>query len=86
MDAFEILVVILSIAFAIFLLCAIIFVVVLIKLVQQLRLISKKAEEIVDDVETVSGFFRKTAGPVAVTSLISNIVSKVAEFKSKKEK
>jgi hypothetical protein len=86
MDAFEILVVILSITLAILLIASIFLVVVLVKLVNQLRVISKKAEEIVDDVESVSGFFRKSAGPVAITSLISNIVSKVTEMKGKKEK
>lgn len=86
MDSFDILVIILSVAFAIFLSLAIVFVVVLIKLINQLRVISKKAEEIVDDVEAVSGFFRKTAGPVAVTNLLSNIVSKVTEFSKKKGK
>ena len=86
MDAFEILVIILSITLAILLVASIFLVVVLVKLVNQLRIVSHKAEEIVDDVETVSGFFRKTAGPVAITSLISNIVSKVTEMKDKKEK
>lgn len=86
MDAYEILVIILSITLAILLVASITLVVVLVKLVNQLRVVSKKAEEIVDDVETVSGFFRKTAGPVAITSLISNIVSKVTEMKGKKEK
>ncbi len=86
MDAFEILVIILSITLAVLLIASIFLVVVLVKLVNQLRIVSHKAEEIVDDVETVSGFFRKTAGPVAITSLISNIVSKVTEMKSKKEK
>lgn len=86
MDAFEILVVILSIALAILLIASITLVVVLVKLVNQLRVVSQKAEEIVNDVETVSGFFRKSAGPVAITSLISNIVSKVTEMKGKKEK
>lgn len=83
MDSYDILVIVLSIALAILLVVSIVFVSVLIKLVNQLRVISKKAEEIVDDVESVSGFFKKAAGPVAVTSLISNIVSKVSEFKKK---
>lgn len=83
MDSYDILVIVLSIALAILLAVSIIFVSVLIKLVNQLRVISKKAEEIVDDVESVSGFFKKAAGPVAVTSFVSNIVSKVAEIKKK---
>lgn len=86
MDAFEILVVILSIALAILLTVSIFFVVVLVKLVNQIRAISKKAEEIMDDVEVVSGFFRRSAPKVAITSLISNIVAKVTEMKGKKEK
>lgn len=85
MDSYDILVIVLSIALAILLVVTIIFVSVLIKLVNQLRVISKKAEEIVDDVESVSGFFKKAAGPVAVTSLVSNIVSKVAEFSKNKK-
>lgn len=84
MSSYDILVIILSVALAVFLILAIVLTVFLIKLVSQLRVISKKAEEIVDDVEAVSGFFRKSAGPVAVTSLISNIVSKVSEMKGKK--
>lgn len=86
MDSFDILVIILSIALAIFLLVSIILVIGLIKLVKKIREITAKAEEIVDDVEAVSGFFRKTAGPVAITGLISNIVSTVADFKGKKGK
>lgn len=86
MDSYDVLVIILSATLAIFLVTAIILVVGLIKLVKQLRQISEKAEEIVDDVEAVSGFFRKSAGPVAVTSLISNIVSKVSELSKKKGK
>lgn len=84
MDAFEILVIILSVTLAILLVLCIIIAIGVIKLVGKLRVISAKAEEVIDDVEAVSGFFRKTAGPVAVTGLISNIVSKVAELTNKK--
>lgn len=86
MDSYDILVIVLSIALAILLIVSTVFVVALIKLVKQLQVISSKAEEIVDDVEAVSGFFRKSAGPVAVTSMISNIVSKVADLSNKKGK
>ncbi len=83
MDSFDILVIVLSVVLALLLVVSIVLVISLIKLVKQLRIISQKAEEIVDDVESVSGFFKKAAGPVAVTNLVSNIVSKVAEFKKK---
>lgn len=79
MDAFEILVVILSAALAVLLLVSIIFVVVLVKLINQVRKVVDKAEEIVDDVESVSSFFKKAAGPVAITGLISNIVGAVTK-------
>ncbi len=78
--------IILSIALAIFLLAAIVLTIGLIKLVKEIRKITIKAEEIVDDVEAVSGFFRKAAGPVALTSLVNNIVTTVADFKDKKGK
>lgn len=84
MDAYGILVIILSITLAILLVLCIIIAVQVIKLIKKLQIISDKAEEVIDDVEAVSGFFRKTAGPVAVTGMISNIVSKVAELTNKK--
>jgi hypothetical protein len=86
MDAFEILVIILSIVLAILLVLSIILTIGIIKLVSKLRDISKKAEEVMDDVEAVSGFFRKSAGPIAITGFISNIVSKVAELSKKGKK
>lgn len=84
MDAYGILVIILSITLAILLVLCIIIAINVLKLIAKLRIISDKAEEVIDDVEAVSGFFRKTAGPVAVTGLISNIVSKVVELSNKK--
>lgn len=84
MDAFEILVIILSITLAIFLVLAIILTSVLIKLAKQMRNITAKAEVVMDDVETVSGFFRKTAAPVAIGNLLSNIVSTLTDRKKGK--
>lgn len=86
MDAFEVLVIILSVVLAVLLVLSIVLVVGVIKLVNKLRDISKKAEEVMDDVEAVSGFFRKSAGPVAITGLISNIVNKVADISKKGKK
>ncbi len=86
MESFDILVALLSITLFILLIVSIILVISLIKLVKKLREITDTAREIVHDVETVSDFFKKSAGPVAITSLLSNIVSKVTEFKGKKGK
>ncbi len=84
MNAFEILVTILSITLIVLLLICIAVAISVHKLILKLRAISEKAEDVVEDVEAVSGFFRKTAGPVAITGLISNIVSKVAEISERK--
>ena len=86
MDAFEILVVVLSITLAILLVITIIFVVALTKLVNQVRLLTEKAEDIVDDVETVSNFFKQSTVPVALASLVSNIVNAVTGSKNKRGK
>ncbi len=83
MDAFEILVIILSITLAIFLVVGIVLTVSLVKLSNQVRGVVAKADEVMDNVEQVSSFFRKTAGPVAITGLISNIVSAVTGAKKK---
>lgn len=84
MDAFEILVVILSVALAIFLVVGIVLTVALVKLTNQVRGVVSKADDIMDDVEQVSSFFKKAAGPVAITGLISNIVSAVTGAAKKK--
>jgi hypothetical protein len=83
MDAFQILVIVLSITLGILLVATIILIIALTKLTNQVRQITAKAEEIVDNVETVSNFFKKTAGPVAISSLISNIVNTVTKHNKK---
>lgn len=85
MDSFDVLVIILSVALFILLLIAIAIGIATYKLLKKLREISEKAEEIVDDVETVSGFFRKSAAPVAITGFVSNIVSKIVELNGSKK-
>lgn len=86
MDSFDILVVILSVTLFILLVVSILLVLSILKLVKKLREITDTAREIVDDVESVSSFFKKSTGTVAITTLLSNIVSRVTEFKGKKGK
>lgn len=83
MDAYGILVIILSVTLAIFLVLAIVLTVFVIKLVNTLRSIAAKAENIADNVEHVGELFRKTATPVAITNLISNMVSMFHKKKGK---
>lgn len=86
MDSYDILVIVLSVTLFILLIVAIVIGIAAYMLLKKLQLISDKAEEIMDDVETVSGIFRKSAAPVAITGLVSNIVSKMVDFKDKKGK
>ncbi len=86
MDSFDILVVILSVTLLVLLIASIVLVVSVLKLVKKLREITDTANEIMHDVEAVSDFFKKSTGTVAITTLLSNIVSKVTEFKGKKGK
>lgn len=84
--SYDILVVILASALAVLLILSIIAVVFLIKVLKQLKKITDKAEHLADNIESVSGFFKKTAGPVAFGKLLANIVEVVREKHHKKGK
>ena len=86
MDAFQILVIILSVTLAVFLVLAIILTINFIKISQTLRSIVAKADSVMDDVESVAEFFKKTSVPLGVTSLLANIVSKVTGENKKGKK
>ena len=60
MDAFEILVIILSVFLAVFLLLSIILVVYVIKVVKSIKQISEKAASLVDSASNISKFVRPT--------------------------
>jgi len=86
MDAFEILVIILSITLAIFMVLAIILTFNFIKISQTVRSIVNKADSVMDDVESAAEFFKKTSVPIGITSLVANIVSKVTGENKKGKK
>lgn len=86
MDAYGILVIILSITLAILLVICIILGVGLIKLTNQVRDIMVKADDIMEDVESVSNFFKKTATSISVAGIIGNIVSVVTGHNKKGKK
>ena len=73
MDAFQILVIFLSVTLAVFLVLAIILTINFIKISQTLRSIVAKADSVMDDVESVAEFFKKTSVPLGVTSLLAKI-------------
>lgn len=74
MDAFEILVIILSITLAIFLLLAIALTVALIKLVKQLNITAERTDNIVSNIESASDSIKNMAGPAAFISAISKLI------------
>lgn len=67
------LVIILSIALAIFLVLSIILVSKLIQIANHVKRIVAQAEQVADRAEHISAFFEKTATPVAILKLISNL-------------
>lgn len=65
MDAFEILVVVLSITLAIFLVLSIALVVILIGIFKRIDVITQKAEHFASNIEEASEFFKNAAAPVS---------------------
>jgi len=86
MTAFEWVVAILAITLAVLLFLSIYFVYNLVKFIKQLRTISDKAEKVASNVEAASTFFKNSAGPMAVSKFITNIVDAVRSDGDKRNK
>lgn len=86
MDTYDILVIILGVTLAILLVLSIIAMFYAIKVLKALRHISEKAEHFAQNMESASEFFKKSAGPIAVTKILANIVDAMREKKGKKDK
>lgn len=69
----RILVIILSSAFALFLILGIIAIAKVIQILNRIKKITEKAEDFADKAEAVGEFFQKTAGPAAVIKAISRM-------------
>lgn len=82
-NAAETLVIILSIAFAVFLLVAIIATMKIIQILGHLKRISEAAEKLANSAGNVGEFFKYTAGPAAVGKLLANIVDTVLKHRKK---
>ncbi len=83
-EAEKILLIILGSVLAIFLILAIVLTVKIIEIVQHVKRIIEKAEDIADKAEAVGDFFKKTAGPIAVGRLFTNIAESMFKRKSNK--
>jgi hypothetical protein len=70
---FAALTIILGSFLALFLILAIVLAVKIIQIVKQVKRIMAQAEQVADRAEHISAFFEKTATPVALLKLISNI-------------
>jgi hypothetical protein len=82
--SFQILVIILSTALAVLLVLAIVIAVMTIKLMQQIRRISDKAEHVIQNAEQAAQAFKSATGSMAIFKLVKNITSMVSKSKGKK--
>jgi uncharacterized membrane protein len=76
MDAFQILVLILGITLAVGLLLTIVALIYLIKILQHVKNITQKAENVADFAETAGRTFMSSTSPVAVAKLLIGIMKK----------
>lgn len=87
--AANILLIIVSSVLSLFLILTIIALVKFIQVLHSLKHIAAQAEKLADSAEAVGEFFRKSAGPMALGRLVSNVIESVREHKhdntSKKE-
>lgn len=86
MDSTDFLVILLSIGMSIVLLLTIISLFYVVKILKHLKTISERAEKIADNVDSVSSFFKKSAGPVAISKLIANLIENMRNREEKKGK
>jgi hypothetical protein len=86
MTAAEILVIILSVALAVFLTLAIILTIYLIVIAKKIRNVADTAERTAGQVENVVAFMRKAAGPAMISKLVMDVVSRLGNRRGKKGK
>lgn len=72
---FAVLVIILSTFLGVFLIAGIVLIVKVIQIVGQVKRITEQAEQVADRAEHITAFFEKTATPVALLKLVSNLTS-----------
>lgn len=77
-------VVILSTTLAVFLVLAIVALIWILQILKYIKHIMQKAEQIADKAESVAEFFERSAPPVAIARLISNVAESVFNRKNKR--
>jgi len=82
-NAAEILVIVLAAFLALLLLLGIIVAIKFIQLLNQLKQISEKVDNIASKAGSLSGIFKYTAGPAAVIKFLSNAIDLVSKHRKK---
>jgi len=70
----EVLVIILTVLLSVFFIMCIVAVSVTVKLINSVRQVVAKADEVVDSVESAAEVFKNTQGKLALFKLISNVI------------
>ena len=76
MDAYQVLVIILSVTLFVFLILAIIACLYIIKLLKHINNVGESVEGVVNNIRDVSDIVKKTAANTAVAGLISSFINK----------
>jgi len=77
----EVLVIVLTVLLSVFFIMCITAVVVLIKLINGIREIVAKADEVVDSVESAAEVLKNTSGKLAIFKLINNVIQMTSKGK-----
>jgi hypothetical protein len=77
----QILLVILGSALAVFLVLAIVVIILVIRLLATIKLITTKAEKLIESAEAVGQVFKKASGPVGIFNVIKGAFDMVQQHK-----
>lgn len=83
MDAYHILVIVLSVLLGIFLVLSIVAAALVVKLVKSLRQIVAKGEQLVDAAEEIGNTFRHNAGAAALVKMLLSFITNAHKSKNK---
>jgi len=82
--AAEVLLIVVSSVLSIFLIVGIVALVYVVKILKQIKLITDRAENVAESMESAPDTFKKTATPIAILKLVGNIVDQASRVRKKK--
>lgn len=80
----QIILLILAIAFAIFLTLAIVAIVYVVKLLKTLRDIAERADRVIGSAESVAELFKRASGPMTILHFVRGVAEAVMSHKDRK--